>query len=174
MNLKNDAGRSLMELLLYLGITFGLTAGVLKMYSESVDKTNMLKLDTQISDIVEKVNLYYLGRDYPNNVHDLNSVMKKNLGSEINFYDPWGGEIIVTARNSDTLGVGIDKAHMDLQVSNLDQKKCIDVANKFTEKGAVYLLINSQKAEFNVSDIADLCSSKSSDDNVVQGFFLKE
>ena len=174
MKFRNDAGRSMVELLLYLSVIFGLTAGTLKMYSDSVERTRMLQFDTQVMDIVEKVNLYYLGRDFPSNVREVNAVLKKNLGSDINFFDPWGGEIVVTARNSDTSNVGIDKPHMDLQVSNLDTKRCIDVANKFVEKSAVFLLINSQKADLNITDIADICSSKSGDDNIVQGFFMKD
>ena len=62
MKFKNDAGRSMMEMILYIGITLVMTAATLRFYGESVEKTRMLQLDTQVSDIVEKVNLYYLGR----------------------------------------------------------------------------------------------------------------
>ena len=174
MKFKNDAGRSMMEMILYIGITLVMTAATLRLYGESVEKTRMLQLDTQVSDIVEKVNLYYLGRSYPQNAGEINSIIKKNMGEEISLVDPWGSEIIVTTRNTDNANTGIEKPHMDLKISNLDTKRCINVANTFIQKSAVALSINNNKTETNIADVADACSTTSDGKNTVQGFFLKD
>lgn len=174
MKFKNDAGRSMMEMVLYIGIVLVMTASTLRMYGDSVEKTRMFQLDSQIGDIVEKVNLYYLGRSYPQSSGEINTVIKKNLGNEISLFDPWGSEIIVSARNTDSANLGIDKPYMDLKISNLDTKRCMNVANTFVQKSSVGLLINNRKVDLNISDIADACSSTSDENNSVQGAFLKD
>lgn len=174
MKFKNDAGRSMMEMILYIGITLVMTASTLRLYGESVEKTRMLQFETQVGDIVEKVNLYYLGRPYPQNAGEINTTIKKNIGEDISLHDPWGTEIVVTAHNTDNTNTGIEKPYMDLKVSNLDTKRCINVANTFITKSVVALQINNNKTDLNIADIADACSTTSDGKNTVQGFFLKD
>ena len=76
---KNDSGRSMMEMLLYLGITVVIGTGIIQTYSEAVQKTNRVKTDSLVSEIIEKVNNYYLGRSFTES-KDITEIVKTKMG----------------------------------------------------------------------------------------------
>ena len=146
MKFKNDLGRSMFEMVLYLGLIVVITTSTISMYAESVEKTRNIQADSQIEDIQEKVNLYYLGRPFPS-TGQIETVLQTKLGN------PYFG----------------------IKFSNLDKKRCINVSNLFIQKGAVTVEVNETKknTSFTISDAAKSCT-KDGATNTVQGFFKKD
>lgn len=174
MKFKNDLGRSMFEMVLYLGLIVVITTSTISMYSESVEKTRNIQADSQIEDIQEKVNLYYLGRPFPS-TGQIETVLQTKLGNQINLVDPWGSKITVYA-NKTGAGAGLlADPYFGIKFSNLDKKRCINVSNLFIQKGAVTVEVNETKknTSFTISDAAKSCTRDGAT-NAVQGFFKKD
>ncbi len=173
MKFKNDSGRSMMEMILYLGLIVVLTASTLKMYADSVEKTRVVKLNTQIDDMREYVNTYYLGRNLP--ASDW-SRFKNDIGGETKFADPWGGKLTISTGKIDTETI-FSKANFAFEYkgSAIDVKRCISIGNTFLEKDVFALVINSavlSGENLTISKVAENCTKSS--DNLVQGYFYKD
>ena len=170
MKFKNDAGRSMMEMILYLGLIVILTASTLKMYADSVEKTRVVKLENQIDDLREYVNTYYLGRPLPTDWANFRNA----VGGETKFLDPWGGKVTVA---TGATNAAITKENFELQYSgkSMDVKRCMTVGNTFIEKDIVALRINGTLltgANMEVGKIAENCNKESG--NTIDGIFYKE
>lgn len=98
---KNSLGRSMVEMLLYLGLVVIVGAGSIKLYAESVEKTKVLNAQNQVRDIVKSVNMFYIGRDFPNG-----NITSKIKEKKVNLLDPWGQKIEIVAKNAPTGGSG--------------------------------------------------------------------
>lgn len=92
---KESFGRSMVEMILYLGLVIVVTTSAIKLYTESVEKTKLINAQNQIRDIVKSVNMLYIGRDFPTN----GDITAKISEKKINLVDPWGQKITVTAKN---------------------------------------------------------------------------
>ncbi|MGN0929161.1 MAG: hypothetical protein ACI4N3_00800 [Alphaproteobacteria bacterium] len=99
---KEAFGRSMMEMLLYLGLVIVVTTAAIKLYTESVEKTKLINAQNQIRDIAKSVNMIYIGRDFPTS----GDITAKLKAKNINLIDPWKGAITVTAKNAPTGGTG--------------------------------------------------------------------
>ena len=179
MKFKNDSGRSMLEMILYLGLVVILTASTLKMYSDSVEKTRFIKAEDQISDIVEKVNNYYMGREFPS-TGQIETTLKNKLDNEINLVSPWGSNITIYANKTGTPGHAIfSKAYFGVKFSNLTEAQCVNLANIFIGQSPIAVTINADsvsdasKAIPSVSDIATNCN-KTDAKNYIHGWFFKD
>ncbi len=99
---KNSLGRSMVEMLLYLGLVVIVGTGSIKLYAESVEKTKLLNAQNQVRDIVKSVNMFYIGRDFPIN----GDITAKIAAKNVNLVDPWRQKITITAKNAPTGGSG--------------------------------------------------------------------
>ena len=172
MKFKNDAGRSMMEMILYLGLIVILTASTLKMYADSVEKTRVVKLENQIDDLKEYVNTYYLGRPLPTDW----SNFRNAVGGETKFLDPWGGKVTVATGTVNPEG-GFLKENFELKYSgkSMDVKRCMTIGNTFLEKDIFALKINGTLltgTNINIGKVAENCTKDS--ENTIEGFFYKE
>ena len=172
MKFKNDLGRSMMEMILYLGLIVVLTASTLRMYADSVEKTRVIKLEEQITDLKEYVNTYFLGRSLPT---DWTS-FKNAVGGETKFSDPWGGKVVMTTGKI-TPNTIYSKENFEIKYSgpSMDLKRCISVGNTFIEKGVFALKINGKALtdiSLTVSQVSENC--KDENNNVIEGVFYKE
>ena len=162
MKFKNDIGRSMMEMILYLGLIVVLTASTLKMYADSVEKTRLVEFETTIDEVKENVNNYFLGRQVPSDWNPfLNEVYKGSI------YNPWGGNITLLK------GEGESKINYGMQLTDLEQAVCIRVANAFIGKEAIAVNIdgtNLTDSNLNIGAVAGACK----DDATVIGYFKKE
>ncbi len=171
MKYKNDAGRSMMEMILYLGLMIVIGTSTITMYMNSVEKTRNIQAESLISDLVEKVNTYYLGRDFPM-TGNITSTLKNKMKDQINLIDPWGTKILVHANKN---GNGANdnsvyaKPYFGLEFSNLDKKRCITIYNLLTQKDAGMVEINGTK----VLDLGLAAQSCKPNSNKVVGLFKK-
>ena len=179
MKFKNDSGRSMLEMILYLGLIVVLTASTLKMYSDSVEKTRFIKAEDQISDIVEKVNNYYMGRQFPT-TGQIETTLKNKLGDDINLISPWGSKVTVYANKTGVAGHAIfSKPYFGVRFSNLTEAQCVNLANIFIGQSPIAVTINADsvsntaKAIPSVSDMATNCN-KTGAQNYIMGWFFKD
>lgn len=180
MKFKNDSGRSMLEMILYLGLIVILTASTLKMYSDSVEKTRLIKAEDQIADIVEKVNNYYMGREFPT-TGQLETTLKTKLGDDINLISPWGSKVTIYANKTGVTGNPIlSKPYFGVKFANLTEAQCVNIANIFIGQFPVAVGINkdavvtdASKAIPSVSDMAADCNKEDAT-NYVMGWFLKD
>ena len=161
MKFKNDIGRSMMEMILYLGLVVVLTASTLKMYADSVEKTRLVEFETTIDEVKENVNNYFLGRQLPENWNTFLSEVHNG-----SIYNPWGGNITLLTQEGSKIKYG-------MQLSNLEQSVCIRVANAFIGKEAIAVNIDGTSltdSNLNIGAVAGACK----DDATVIGYFKKE
>lgn len=177
MKFKNDMGRSMMEMILYLGLIVVLTTSTIKMYSDSVEKTRIMKLETQIDDLREYANTYYLGRDFPGPNGNWNE-FKEAVGGATKFDNPWGGKMDIGSKAVDNQANSIfskPSFYLQYKGSTMDIPRCVSVANTFITKGAFAVNVNSKMLSGNtltISQIADNCTKDR--DNTIEGYFYKE
>lgn len=174
MKFKNDLGRSMMEMILYLGLIVVLSASTIKMYSDSVEKTRVIQAEDQVGDIVEIINTYYMGRQFPL-TGDLTNTLKTKLGDQINLVDPWGSNLAISANKTGTTGTTLSKPYFGIKFKNLSPATCVSVANIFIKQSATAIGVNKDTGVNSVPSISEIATSCSAKDiNTVQGFFLKE
>ena len=173
MKFKNDMGRSMMEMILYLGLIVVLTASTLKMYADSVEKTRIVKLEEQIDDLKEYVNTYFLGRQLPTEW----TTFRNAVGGEEKFADPWGGKVLIaTGKIETTPGSAFAKPNFEIKYSgsSMDEKRCITVGNTFIGKGVFAVKVNNKilnGINLTISKIAENCGENT---NTIEGIFYKE
>ena len=171
MKFRNDCGRSMIEMILYLGLIVVLTASTLRMYADSVEKTRNIKLETIVDELKEDVNTYYLGRPLPS---DWNKFIT-DIGGSAKVVDPWGGKItILTGKEvADTV---YSKANFGFKISGkaIDTKRCINIGNIFISKGAFAVKVNSDDISGVNLEISSIAAACKSDDNTVEGYFYKD
>lgn len=126
---KNNSGRSMVEMLLYLAIVVLITTGSIKLYGESVEKTKRINAENQIRDIAKEINMLYIGRDFPSN----GDITEKIQEKDINLTDPWGEKITITAKNSPTGGTGIFLLPYFGIKMNLSKEHCVILASALEE-----------------------------------------
>ena len=164
---KNDSGRSMMEMLLYLGITVVIGTGIIQTYSEAVQKTNRVKTDNLISDVIEKVNNYYLGRNFTAE-KDITETVKTKMGN-ISLKSPWNGQEVKVGIKPGIKANGNNTPVPDtikITFNNLAKKDCNIVFNILEQKQAMFININSKKTKTSTGE----CKDK----NKVEGIFKKE
>ena len=169
MKFKNDFGRSMMEMILYLGLVVVLTASTLKMYADSVEKTRLVEFETTIDDLKENVNNYFLGRALPGDdgwTSFLNDAYKGSL------YNPWGGNITLTTGT--IAAAPYNKMFYTTKLENLQQPQCISVANAFVGKEAFAVNIGGTALTGNNLNIGSIASECVDGTNTVTGYFYKE
>ena len=164
---KNDSGRSMMEMLLYLGITIVIGTGIIQTYSETVQKTNRVKTDSLISDIVEKVNNYYLGRNFTQE-QDITETVKTKMGN-ISLRNPWNNQEVQVGIKPGIKPTGNNTPVPDtikIMFKNLNSKDCNIVFNVLEQKQAMSININGTK----VNSSTENCKET----NKVEGIFKKD
>ena len=164
---KNDSGRSMMEMLLYLGITIVIGTGIIQTYSEAVQKTNRVKTDTLISDVIEKVNNYYLGRNFKAN-ENITETVKTKMGN-ISLKSPWNGQEVQVGIQAGTKPTGNNTPTPDIikiMFKSLSKKDCNIVFNVMEQKQATSIEINGTKTNTSTGNCKDI--------NKVEGFFKKD
>ena len=172
MKFKNDAGRSMMEMILYLGLIVVLSAATVKMYADSVEKTRVVKLENQIEDLRDWVNTYSLGRSLPKNEGEWTD-FKNVVGGDTKFVNPWGGSVIMTTHPVVSSDPVFKKASFGISYSQLVPEKCIKIANTLWGKGAIGLNISETVItglDVNLGKITELCTNRavsSDSDNTV-------
>ena len=168
---KNDSGRSMMEMLLYLGITVVIGTGIIQTYSEAIQKTNRVKTDNLVSEIIEKVNNYYLGRNFAAKQDDINDIIKKNMGN-ISLKSPWNGNEVQVGIKP---GVKADGNNIPLPdtikitFNGLSQRDCNIVFNILEQKQAMSINIGSNNK---VKNSTTYCNKEGK--NKVEGVFKKD
>ena len=180
MKFKNDMGKSMFEMVLYLGLIVLLTASTIKMYADSVEKTRIIKLENQIDEIREGVNTYYLGRNLPNTSSNANAYEKfKTEIGKAKFDNPWGGQVSLVTKNP-TIGENgtatppFTKPSFGIKYDNNDTKRCINIATSFLSKGVIALQISDTTISgknLSIGNVATNCTKK---DAAVIGYFFKE
>ena len=155
MKFKNDSGRSMMEMILYLGLIVVLTASTIKMYADSVEKTRVIKLENQVDDLKEYVNTYFLGRSLPTDNNVYKTTFANAIGGSSKLVDAWGGTVTLKT-------VDANKSY-SMTFSGKDLKVCVSVGNTLLSKGATALSVNSTALSgenLNVSQVATNCKDK--------------
>ena len=173
MKFKNDFGRSMLEMLLYITLMIVLSTAGISMYGDAVDKAKITDLESQIQDLTEIVNTYYLGRSFTNN-SDVSTTLKNNANA--NLKNPWSNAITIKTFTAVT---GLEKPNKQAFVLNFtttSQKECGNVLVSLIHKGAVGVKVGSG----NLSKVIDgnipnlSCSFGSSEaSKVVAGYFYK-
>ena len=164
---KNDSGRSMMEMLLYLGITIVIGTGIIQTYSEAVQKTNRIKTDTLVGDVVEKVNNYYLGRSFTTE-QDITSIVKTKMG-DISLKSPWNGQEVKVGVKPGIKATGNNVPVPDtikLTFNGLNQKDCNVVFNVLEQKHAISININNTKTTSSTGSCKEI--------NKIEGIFKKD
>lgn len=99
---KNELGRSMVEMLLYIGLVIVIGVSTIKLYSESVEKSKRINAQNQIRDLIKDVNMIYIGRNFPTSGDISEKIKKKG----IKLVNPWGDSISIIAKNAPTGGTG--------------------------------------------------------------------
>ncbi len=180
MKFKNDAGRSMMEMILYIGIIIMLGVTTMKTYGDSVEKTRIIEAENQISEIAEKVNNYYMGRPFPI-TGQIETTLKTKLGNQIKLIDPWGSNITIYANKSGIANHEVlPKPYFGITYKNLDTARCVNIANTFAKQSPAAISINTNsvvstanKAIPDITTIADNCKNTGIG-NYVTGWFIKD
>ena len=126
---KNSFGRSMVEMLLYLGLVVVVGVGSIKLYAESVEKTKLLNAQNQIRDIVKTVNMLYIGRNFPINGDITTKVAAKN----VNLVDPWKQKITITAKNAPTGDAGAFALPYFCVKMKLSKANCVKLSSALIE-----------------------------------------
>lgn len=170
MKFKNDMGRSMIEMLMYLSLIVVIGTTTVNTYMSSVEKTRTVKAESLIRDIVEKVNTWYLGRNFSSSDKDLTTKLKENI-PELKLVDPWGNNIAISV-------VGEDDENKDpanalqkfgVKFSGLSKSSCITVWNLFSQQGATNVKISDNS----VNNLSTASASCEDSNNTVEGIFKK-
>lgn len=164
---KNDSGRSMMEMLLYLGITIVIGTGIIQTYSEAVQKTNRVKTDTLVDEIVEKVNNYYLGRSFTED-KDITDTVKTKMGN-ISLKSPWNGQEVKVNIEKGVKPTGNNTPIPDkikIVFNGLNKKDCNVVFNVLEQKKSIAININGQLSNISTESCKEV--------NKVEGIFKKD
>ena len=94
---KSDYGRSMMEVLLYLGLIVVMVVSSTKMYADYNEKIKRTKALDQLENISEKVSQIYFGRTFGTEKISLNEKLKQN---NVSLIDPWGKNFDVMSDNN--------------------------------------------------------------------------
>ncbi len=165
---KNDFGRSMVEMILYLALVIIITTGSIKLYGESVEKTKRINAETQIRDIAKQVNMLYIGRPFPQN----GDISEKIKDKDINLTDPWGEPITITAKNSPTGGTGIFVLPYFGIKMKLSKAHCVLLASAL-EADTIGINVKSNSIT-GLSEGVDAYSKDCQDNHDVYFWFKKE
>lgn len=164
---KNDSGRSMMEMLLYLGITVVIGTGIIQTYSEAVQKTNRVKTDSLVSEIIEKVNNYYLGRSFTES-KDITEIVKTKMG-DISLKSPWNGQEVKVGIEKGIKPTGNNTPIPDkikITFNGLNERDCNVVFNVLEQKKSTAININDHKSNISTESCKEV--------NKVEGIFKKD
>ncbi|MCR5506886.1 MAG: hypothetical protein K6F04_03500 [bacterium] len=165
MKFKNDMGRSMMEMILYLGLIVVLTASTLKMYADSVEKTRIIKFENQVDDLREYVNTYFLGRPLPTDNNVYKTSFANAIGGTTKLDDPWGG--VITLKTIDA------NKSFSMTFTGKDQKTCINIGNTLLTKDSFSVTIGSVALTGDNLTIAKVAENCKTTNNTIIGSFYK-
>ncbi|MDR2098792.1 MAG: hypothetical protein LBO78_02080 [Rickettsiales bacterium] len=118
MENRKDSGRSMMEVLLYIGLVGVMTVGTLRMYGEYNTKIKRTKAIEQLDDIATAGRAIFYGRQSMPTPEMLAKLPEKLAGQNISLKDPWDNAISVSA----------DEKCLEVALGSLSQGDCIGLA----------------------------------------------
>jgi type II secretory pathway pseudopilin PulG len=145
--MKNDSGRSMVELLAYVAIAAVMAAGMFKLYSDYSARANRAAAQSLVASLAEDARRAVYGkRDF---YGPLNARL---VGLGRSLADPWGGEAAVSAAKC-----------VEVELKDIARGDCIHLVRQVRSdcKGAVTLVNGAE---------LDSCSAES---NSVKWFFSR-
>ncbi|MDR1476674.1 MAG: hypothetical protein LBI17_00935 [Rickettsiales bacterium] len=133
---KDSLGVSMMEMVLYIGISTVIAAGVFRLYAEAVEKTRRVEIQNRIPELAKQVNLLWAGRDMGN---DANTYLRSK---KIRLSHPWSPKdtdadpaISVSSKGSASGTTPLARTHIEIQVKYLPKAACAWMASTMLDVG---------------------------------------
>lgn len=165
---KNEFGRSMMEMLLYLGLIIVLGVSTMKLYAESTEKSKRINAQNQILDLKKDINTLYIGRAFP--TIDFEGKLKDKGLVLIN---PWGDTINIIAKNSPTGGTGAFALPYFGIKMKLSKARCVALASALEEDTIGINVKNTTSISDNANSFEDILKN-CKDGNTVTFWMKKE
>ncbi|MDR1476871.1 MAG: type II secretion system GspH family protein [Rickettsiales bacterium] len=128
MNRKNQAGASMLEVLMYLSLVIVMSVSMMQVYTTEVRKADRLRLENQIYDIVDKVQVLEFGHK---DAITFDEAYKKKLETAgANLHHKWG----IPSMYDITISSSDGNACIAVKVDNLPNDACIHLASQITSR----------------------------------------
>lgn len=190
MRNRENAGLSMVEILLVIGIMLSLGAGILYQSSQAAERLRRIEAQTQITDIRRRVNVVWSGRAWPDMA--MEDEFTRDLARRgVDLLDPWKkdvkelhvkddkpimGNILVIPHNGYRTNPRIDRPSFAIRLGNLPRSTCIWLGSAFMQDSTC-IIPNDRTQVSDTScakDISALNSGCDQTENSLQLWFRKE
>ena len=167
MNRKNESGATMLEVLCYLSLIVVISVATLQIYASESNKAERIRLENQVYDIIEKVQIFEFG-----NPGALKTTVAKLESAGIRLKHKWGNG------TANDLFAGSSDGETEcfiVRVENLPKQACMHLASQiksecryksgsFIKKKKIK--INGQNVGSKYEDGFELCTKDTNDNKV--------
>jgi hypothetical protein len=163
MESKSESGASMLEVLCYLSLIVVMSVGTLQVYVSESRKADRIRIENQIYDIIDKVQVFEFG-----NKDTLNEsgIKNKLTGAGISLHHKWSAgdsenSIQITASGMECFGVAVSKLpqHACIHLASQIKSECKTTAGTLK---TMKIVINDKNVDGKFDDGIELCEANDS------------